>query len=344
MANADDIFTFAKMILFGLSEPDGEEWAQREIDGFFYNEFLNPPLQLALKEARRIRMGREDPPYPCRWNETGAQDMFLPPWGNGSLYRREEPEKSYLAVSYPKERHRFDWMPDELIGDTSLLEGFAVHPSYIYNALVHGSPLPFIRVWPRWRSDPNDGPSRFQLDVYALPFGERERTWVKEVYEIFREWMYSDHPFSPKAPDLRMGANVVANFHSEGPIRLEILSFEPYASPGVFVQFVKEAAREYRSKLPGKKNLSAIPTIREWVVYLLTVDCKFSNRDAINEWNTRLGERLEHTYTMNDTEAGLRGQGVGSPGEPQFSGDKADLERRIAHYRSTLTGSLRQSC
>ena len=51
MANADEIFAFAEMIIFGLSEPGGATWTQREIDGFFYNEYLNQPLQLALEES-----------------------------------------------------------------------------------------------------------------------------------------------------------------------------------------------------------------------------------------------------------------------------------------------------
>ena len=51
MANADEIIAFAEMIIFGLSEPGGATWTQREIDGFCYNEYLNQPLQLALEES-----------------------------------------------------------------------------------------------------------------------------------------------------------------------------------------------------------------------------------------------------------------------------------------------------
>ena len=51
MANADKIFAFAEMIVFGLSKLGGATWTQREIDGFFYNEYLNQPLQLALEES-----------------------------------------------------------------------------------------------------------------------------------------------------------------------------------------------------------------------------------------------------------------------------------------------------
>ena len=51
MANADKIFAFAEMIVFELSKPGGATWTQREIDGFFYNESLNQPLQLALEES-----------------------------------------------------------------------------------------------------------------------------------------------------------------------------------------------------------------------------------------------------------------------------------------------------
>ena len=55
MANADEIFSFAEMIVFGLSKPGGATWTLREIDGFFYNEYLNQPLQLALKEFQGTR-------------------------------------------------------------------------------------------------------------------------------------------------------------------------------------------------------------------------------------------------------------------------------------------------
>ena len=51
MANADGILAFAEIIIFGLSKPGGATWTQREIDGFFYNEYLNQPLQLALEES-----------------------------------------------------------------------------------------------------------------------------------------------------------------------------------------------------------------------------------------------------------------------------------------------------
>ena len=296
-------------------------WSQREIDGFFYNRFLNGPLNLALTEARRIRMGCEDPPYPCQWNDPIAQNLFFGPWGNGSLLRFDGPDQ---------------WQ--------SLLEGFAIDPAYLYNSLVHGSPIPFIRAWPRWNLVPQDHPPPpFRLEVYALPFGERERRFIKVVYENFRELMFWEPRFGPRLEDRRTGANVVANFRSDGPFRLEIISNTPYASPAVFVQIAKEATEEYRSKLPGKSNRSGIPTLREWVVYLLTEQCDLSNRDAIKQWNSMMGNHLKQTYTMDDTDSKLRGHSVGSPGEAQFSGDKSNLERRIDHYRSTLTGALPSS-
>lgn len=98
MTTADDIFEFAETILFGLGTPVGKTWSQREIDGFFYNQFLNRPLHLSLREARRIRMGHEEPPYPCQWNDPNAPSLFLGPCGNGSLMRIDGPDEWHIAV------------------------------------------------------------------------------------------------------------------------------------------------------------------------------------------------------------------------------------------------------
>lgn len=40
---------------------NGASPGQREIDGFFYNQFLNAPLQAAIREARRQTLGHEGP-------------------------------------------------------------------------------------------------------------------------------------------------------------------------------------------------------------------------------------------------------------------------------------------
>ena len=123
-------------------------------------------------------------------------------------------------------------MPDLKIGTSSLLEAFAVDPAYIYDSMVHGSPIPFIRAWPRWHLEMKDHQSPpFRLEVYGLPFGKRERTSVQSVYGIFREYMFRESRLRPRLEDRNVGANVVAKFRSDGPFRLEIVSNPPYASP-----------------------------------------------------------------------------------------------------------------
>ena len=122
----------------------------------------------------------------------------------------------------------------------------------------------------------------------------------------------------------------------ENPVRVQVVSYAPYPTPNIFVQVVKEAVDEYGAKLPGKSRPASDPTIREWVVYLLTTECGLSNREAINLWNDRLGIQQKFPYTMQNSD-GLPGNSVTSVGDSHFSRDKADLDRRINHYRSTLT-------
>ena len=50
--------------------------------------------------------------------------------------------------------------------------------------MVHGTPIPFVRAWAHWEFEVDDKEvPPFSLDVYSLPFGERELTRVKESYE-----------------------------------------------------------------------------------------------------------------------------------------------------------------
>ena len=156
------------------------------------------------------------------------------------------------------------------------------------------------------------------------------------MYEQFYNCFYLVDWAGPKLEDQRSGANVVARLLVEKPVRIQAVSYAPYATPNVFKQVVKEAVEEHGAKLPGKKKQAIEPTIREWVVYLLATLCGFSNREAINLWNDRLGIKLNFPYRMQNAD-GLRGNSVTSVGESQFSRDKAGLDRRINHYRSTLT-------
>ena len=334
MANADKIFAFAEMIVFGLSKPGGATWTQREIDGFFYNEYLNQPLQLALKEFRGDHFGREDPPYPCAWNDSRAGDLMSPPWGIEELWITGDKGWHIGGDSSGK---RYPDGPTVFADNPWQFDNFCAHPEDVYNAMVHGTPIPFVRAWAHWEFEVDDKEvPPFSLDVYSLPFGERELTRVKESYEQFYDWLYLEGRVGPKLEDLRLGANVVARLLVEKPVRIQAVSYAPYATPNVFKQVVKEAVEEHCAKLPVKKKQASEPTIREWVVYLLATLCGFSNREAINLWNDRLGIKLNFPYTMQNAD-GLRGNSVTSVGDSHFSRDKADLDRRINHYRSTLT-------
>lgn len=335
MLPPDDIISFSKQIIYGLNTSWGKSWAQREIDGLFYNEYLNDPLQLAFKEARLARLGREDPPFPYRWDGPDAQGIFFRPWGS-----EEKGDTWYIDVGGLKQMNRSDIRALS----ESMLKNFAVNPEYVYSAMVHGTPIPFLRFWPRVdiviTTEGDVKPPTFQLDIYALPFGTRELTLVKVHYERFCDLAYNLDVGEPKLKDHRIGANVEVDLLGEVSARIAVLSHHTYASPGVFAQVVKEAVKEHGSSLPGKARVSTIPTVREWVVYMLSVRCSLSNREAITLWNERLGTRLDYPYTMDKPDKGLRGYSVASPGESHFSGDKAELEQRINFYRSTLTRSL----
>ena len=95
---------------------------------------------------------------------------------------------------------------------------------------------------------------RFSLDVYSRPVGERELTRVRALYEQFYNCFYLVDWAGPKLEDRRSGANVVARLLVEKPVRIQVVSYAPYATPNVFKQVVKEAVEEHCAKLPGKKS------------------------------------------------------------------------------------------
>ena len=49
----DDVFFFAGNLLDRVASGFGQKWAQREIDGFFFNEFLNPVLKEIIEILRQ---------------------------------------------------------------------------------------------------------------------------------------------------------------------------------------------------------------------------------------------------------------------------------------------------
>ena len=83
MLKLEDIISFSEQIIYGSKQSWGKYWTHREIDGFFYNQFLNLPLQTAIQEARKQRLNREEAPYPCHWSSPEAEVLFVEPWGDG---------------------------------------------------------------------------------------------------------------------------------------------------------------------------------------------------------------------------------------------------------------------
>ena len=73
MLKPDDIISFSNQLLYGFQQPWGKSWTQTEIEGFFYNDYLNTPLQNALKEARTAHLGCEEPPCQYRWDGKHAR-------------------------------------------------------------------------------------------------------------------------------------------------------------------------------------------------------------------------------------------------------------------------------
>jgi hypothetical protein len=80
-------------------EPDDpvDVWTQRQIDGFFYNEFINDAVNDALRKLRKLVLLQEEPPYPCRGDYTDAPF----PWGNSDV-ELQRPNRLPLFAMRPK--------------------------------------------------------------------------------------------------------------------------------------------------------------------------------------------------------------------------------------------------
>lgn len=57
----EDILSFSNMVSYGLSCPFGKAWTTREIDGLYYNQFLNPKFHDALRNIRQRYKGQAEP-------------------------------------------------------------------------------------------------------------------------------------------------------------------------------------------------------------------------------------------------------------------------------------------
>ena len=79
MLKLDDIISFSEQIIYGYTQTWGRSWTQREIDGFYYNDYMNHRFQLALGRARKNRQWQQEPPQPCRWTDANAKELLISP-------------------------------------------------------------------------------------------------------------------------------------------------------------------------------------------------------------------------------------------------------------------------
>ena len=320
---AKEVISFARLILYGSEQSWGGSWHQLEIDGFFYNRFLNAGLETAIREARIHSFGQEDAPYPCQWDSESAESEFVQPWGaNGSL---DDLDEYFLGGN---ERQVALWNCGSAV--TQISQRFGLQEKYLICSLVYGSPVPFKRLY---AFDEYKNPASFRVEIYALPFGSGERDWVEWLYEDFRSWAtrFAENRGSDimGLENWQAGANVRVELRQDPP-HLEVIASPPLVSPKIFIRIIQDAIASHKTDIPGSTSTDTV--IREWTVYLLSTHGGLKNREAIRRWNKELGDPRNLAYNMSDK--------VTNTGEQQFSRDKARLEERIEHYRTELNQSL----
>ena len=313
----EDILSFSKMVSYGLSCTFGKAWTTREMDGLFYNQFLNPKLQYALRNIRQRYIRQAEPPYPWQWDsEAPRKEVVFPGRGDGALLVTPE---------------RIDFW--------ELSEQFGVDLQYFENAYFYGTPVPFCRY--AMKSHLNErGTSIFRLDIFSSKVANFDWDFIGREYD---RWIELPRIGRTKVDTIvvirgERGplVNIQGEFEDEGVPHLEILSCPPYASMKAFVLVAKEFFSKQKSGLPGKGKAKL--AIRVWTGYLLTEYAGLNHRQAIQETNKHLGQQCGK-YNMDEVLEGTGGSsgGVTSSGEIQFSGNRAELEKRIADYGHTLS-------
>ena len=145
----------------------------------------------------------------------------------------------------------------------------------------------------------------FQVVVYSQPLNSSVWESIRSNYQVFLKD--------------QIGNRIVTNLLEEGVLRLQIRSYEPYASPNELISVIRRAVKKHKMGATGRSSI--LGGVRTWCVYLLTQECKLSNRDAIRLWNKELGESCGFTYTMVDSANDPQEFSFTSPGEVQFSQD-----------------------
>ena len=167
----EDILCFAQMIAWGSHQPWGENWRVREIDGFFYLEFVNPDFKRELVlERMKVSPNLEGkPPYPCRWDADENPSEYVLP-GRG---RSPRPDENLSLL-------------DRANGLNSVSWTYGVEYEYLEGAFLHGTPVPFTKYMAtfQWNERPP-----LQL-VYILVISGRlkDSDWAR-IRGHYAQWL-----------------------------------------------------------------------------------------------------------------------------------------------------------
>jgi hypothetical protein len=308
--SSDEILSFATDIAYALSRPWGKSWTPREVDGCFYYHFHNPKFQRALRNVRQRHLGQEEPPWSSR-----ILEVIFARYG-------------YHPARTLDERLELDYIAEE----------FGVDNRYLPVTYLTGQPVPFCRYATKFHSDQDNVPI-LRLDIFSRSIGNDDWNLIRRAYSRSLEILESEK--------LRAGIDQLVarsepgrlylkrQFIDQAVPHIEVLSYPPFASQGIFISAAQEYFDKEKDRLTGRGTAKV--AIRAWTGYLLTKLVGKTNRQAIALTNEVLGKQCG-TYTMNDVLGQTRGHtaGVTSSGEIQFSNDMAQLVERIDNYDKWL--------
>ena len=334
------------------------------MDGVFFNQFLNKPLQDALREARGILFQTEDPPFPCQWNDVDANKKLIRPWGGNGDFGTRPPPPQYYTLTTPAPQDIIPSTPPpqdapsafSLPGDPLMIkvfgagvkigQDFSVHDHYVMAALLYGTPIPFRRImiirdweWPlgltqetgKW----NQRIPTFTVIISAWPIRPAGETFIEEGYEGFRteflEYLEKNDPLEALGQgDTGINIRYPHPPLQDGPLRITVRP--PFPSADKVIKGVNEALKEARKgvkkALPGSGSVET--AIRCWAGHLLNTKCGLKNKEGIILWNSGIGREIRLSLTMYE------GDSTTDSGEIQFSRDRGELLERIRHYNGAI--------
>ena len=280
----------------------GKTWTTREIDGFFYFEFVHYGLRNHLREIRRRARVDTDPSKTLSLGEVVSLD----------------------EVQLP-----FDLLADADIDLQQIAERFGVPIKYVAAAILHGTPLPLAKL--AFKIHFEEFPPKeyiLRLDIFVDRLSKSDWKLVERGCATWNS-MASGPPVPHRPQRLDQGLDMRVQFVSGGVPHLEVMAVPPYPSPGIFVAYAKEQLKKHRAQFQEVRGGTPV-ALRSWTAYLLAEKCGLTQRLAIRMTNETIGEYCG-TYNLDDDARGLSGPVTGS-GEGQFSRDKRHLVHRIAIY------------